>query len=54
VHNRREQTDLESGLIVPDRKRNPEQQAIIRERAAVVQNVLACLTKRDREILIRF
>src|SRR5438067_1524549 len=31
VHNRREQTDLESGVTVADRKENPEQEAMIHQ-----------------------
>src|SRR5438067_6051989 len=31
VHNRRQQTDLESGVTVADRKENPEQEAMIHQ-----------------------
>jgi RNA polymerase sigma factor (sigma-70 family) len=54
VHTRREQTDLESGVTVADRKQNPEQEAIVKEKAALMQSALAALSKRDRDILVRF
>ncbi len=54
VHTRREQTDLESGIAVADRKQNPEQEAMIKEKAALMQSALQSLSKRDRDILVRF
>lgn len=54
VHTRREQTDLESGVTVIDRSQNPEQEAIIRQKAELMRSALDALSKRDREILIRF
>jgi RNA polymerase sigma-70 factor, ECF subfamily len=54
VHTRREQTDLETGISVADRKENPEQEAIIRQRAELMKSALADLGQRDRDILIRF
>jgi RNA polymerase sigma-70 factor, ECF subfamily len=54
VHNRREQTDLESGVAVADRKENPEQEAMIHQKAELMKNVLSCLSQRDRDILVRF
>src|SRR5438270_2414694 len=54
VHTRREQTDLESGVTVADRKQNPEQEAIVKEKAALMQSALEALSKRDRDILVRF
>lgn len=54
VHTRRDQTDLEYGATVADRKQNPEQEAIIREKAALMKSSLEALSKRDRDILIRF
>ena len=54
VHTRREQTDLESGVIIVDRKQNPEQEAIIRQKAALMKSALEGLSKRDRDILVRF
>ena len=54
VHNRREQTDLESGVAVADRKENPEQEAMIHQKAELMKSVLSCLSQRDRDILVRF
>lgn len=54
VHTRREQADLETGVTVADRKQNPEQEAMLRQKAELMKNVLGCLSKRDRDILVRF
>jgi len=54
VHARREQTDLESGVSVVDRKQNPEQEAIVRQKAELMRSSLEALSDRDREILVRF
>jgi RNA polymerase sigma-70 factor (ECF subfamily) len=54
VHTRRDQTDLESGASVADRKHNPEQEAMIREKAELMRSSLQALSKRDRDILVRF
>jgi RNA polymerase sigma-70 factor, ECF subfamily len=54
VHTRREQTDLETGITVADRKQNPEQEAMMREKAALMKSALGALSERDREILVRF
>src|SRR5947209_16381006 len=54
VHTRRDQTDLECGAAVADRKHNPEQESIIREKAEVMRNSHQALSQRDRDILIRF
>ena len=54
VHTRRDQTDLESGATVVDRTQNPEQAAIIRQKAQLMRSALDALSNRDREILIRF
>lgn len=54
VHTRRDQTDLESGVIIVDRKQNPEQEAIIRQKAELMKSALEGLSKRDRDILVRF
>lgn len=54
VHTRREQTDLETGISVADRKHNPEQEAIVREKAQLMKTALAELAPRDRDILVRF
>lgn len=54
VHTRREQTDLETGVTVADRTQNPEQEAMMREKAALMKSALGALSARDREILVRF
>jgi RNA polymerase sigma-70 factor, ECF subfamily len=54
VTTRRDQTDLETGVTVADKKQNPEQEAIGREKAALMKSALDALSQRDREILIRF
>lgn len=54
VHTRREQTDLESGITVADRKQNPEQEAIVKQKEQLMRSALAALNDRDRDILIRF
>lgn len=54
VHIRREQTDLESGVAIADRKQNPEQEAIVRQKAELMKSALESLSKRDRDILVRF
>jgi RNA polymerase sigma-70 factor (ECF subfamily) len=54
VHTRREQTTLENGITIADRKENPEQEAIVKEKAELMKTALAALSKRDRDILVRF
>lgn len=54
VHTRREQADLETGITVADRKQNPEQEAILRQKTALMKSVLESLSQRDRDILVRF
>jgi RNA polymerase sigma-70 factor (ECF subfamily) len=54
VHLRREQADLETSVTVVDRKQNPEQEAIVRQKSALMKSALESLSKRDRDILIRF
>jgi RNA polymerase sigma-70 factor (ECF subfamily) len=54
VHNRREQADLETGVTVADRKQNPEQEAMLRQKSELMKNALAALSTRDRDILVRF
>jgi RNA polymerase sigma factor (sigma-70 family) len=54
VHTRREQADLETGVSVADRKQNPEQEAMIHQKAALMKSALSALSKRDRDILVRF
>jgi RNA polymerase sigma factor (sigma-70 family) len=54
VHTRREQADLETGISVADRKQNPEQEAMVRQKAELMKSTLAALSIRDRDILVRF
>lgn len=54
VHTRREQADLETGISVADRKQNPEQEAIVRQKVELMRSALAALSQRDRDILVRF
>jgi RNA polymerase sigma-70 factor (ECF subfamily) len=54
VHNRREQADLESGIAVADRKQNPEQEAMIKQKSELMKSALESLSQRDRDILVRF
>jgi RNA polymerase sigma-70 factor (ECF subfamily) len=54
VHTRREQADLESGVTVADKTQNPEQEAIGRQKAELMKSALEALSKRDRDILVRF
>lgn len=54
VHTRREQTDLESGITVADGNKNPEQVAMIQEKAELMKSTLEALSPRDRDILVRF
>jgi RNA polymerase sigma-70 factor (ECF subfamily) len=54
VHTRREQADLETGVTVADRKQNPEQEAMVRQKAELMKSALAALSNRDRDILVRF
>jgi RNA polymerase sigma-70 factor, ECF subfamily len=54
VQCRREQADIESGVIVVDGKRNPEEKAIGRQNEDLMVQVLRIMSSRDREILTRF
>ncbi|MBV8071721.1 MAG: sigma-70 family RNA polymerase sigma factor [Acidobacteriaceae bacterium] len=54
VHNRREQADFETGIAVVDRKQNPEQEAMVRQKNELMKSALEALSKRDRDILVRF
>jgi RNA polymerase sigma-70 factor (ECF subfamily) len=54
VHTRREQAELESGISVADRTQNPEQEAMIKQKAELMKSALSALSQRDRDILTRF
>ena len=54
VHNRNETMELEEGVRLADIRNNPEQIAIVDEQADLMVQVLRTISRRDREILIRF
>lgn len=54
IQTRRDQADIECGVAVVDGKSDPEQQAIARQKKELMKSVLESLSKRDRDILIRF
>ena len=54
VHQRRDLTDFDFGFTVADSKQNPEQEAIVGQRAELMKNTLSVLSEKDREILTRF
>ena len=54
VHNRRETMELEDGVRLADVRNNPEQIAIVDEEADLMVQVLRTISRRDREILVRF
>jgi len=54
VQTRRDQADIESGITVVDGKGDPEQQAIARQKKDLMKSVLQSLSRKDRDILVRF
>jgi len=54
VHNRQKECELTPGLDVADQKHDPEQLAMMRQKAELMKNVLAQMPERQREILMRF
>jgi len=54
VHTRRQQVGIESGTTVVDLNRDPEENAIRQQHEQIAKRVLNSISKRDREILIRF
>ncbi len=54
VQDRREHVDLDDGGAVSDIRFNPEQEAMVRQRAEIMEKVLGGISARDREILTRF
>jgi len=54
VQNRRQMTDLETGRVVADFRRDPENCILDREEEELAYGVLKGISRRDREILIRF
>jgi RNA polymerase sigma-70 factor (ECF subfamily) len=54
VHSRRDELNLDLGIRVADRRSNPEQSAVFRQKVEFMLEVLRSLSERDREILTRF
>lgn len=54
VHSRREELNIDVGVRVADRRRNPEQAAVFHQKIKFMLEVLSNLSERDREILTRF
>ncbi len=54
VRTRRNLTDIDGNLMVSDRAPDPECIAIERENQELALRILGSITKRDREVLIRF
>jgi RNA polymerase sigma factor (sigma-70 family) len=54
VQSRRYHTDLEGTLVLSDRRPDPERGAIERQKQELAMRILNSITKRDREVLIRF
>lgn len=53
-HRRRHTTDLDTGLPVPDKRMDPEDYAVSRQKIEIMKEALCEISDRDREILIRF
>jgi RNA polymerase sigma-70 factor (ECF subfamily) len=51
---RRKEVGLDVGSAMPNQLLNPEQETIIKEKAELMKATLQGLSKRDREILVRF
>ncbi|HWB83387.1 MAG TPA: sigma-70 family RNA polymerase sigma factor [Bryobacteraceae bacterium] len=54
VQTRRKQADLDAGMVLSDRRPDPEHAAINRQNLDLALRILNSIPKRDREILIRF
>jgi len=54
VQHRRDHTELDSSVSVPDPHDNPEENAVFQQRNKLIQHVLQELSGKDREILTRF
>jgi RNA polymerase sigma-70 factor (ECF subfamily) len=54
VQARRNQAGLDAGLCLSDHHPDPERSAIDRQNAELAMRILSSLSKRDREVLIRF
>ena len=54
VHRRRDHVNLDLNSRVADARRNPEQNAAVREKIGLMVEVLREMSERDRDILTRF
>ncbi len=54
VQRRKDEVDVESGIRLADARLNPEEDAIERQKAELMEGVLRGISRRDREILTRF
>jgi RNA polymerase sigma factor (sigma-70 family) len=54
VHSRRQEVEIDVNTRLADRSWNPEQSLASRENVNLMRRVLESLSKRDREILVRF
>jgi len=54
VQKRKDQVDVESGIRLVDLRLNPEEGAIERQKAELMEGILRGISRRDREILTRF
>ena len=54
VQKRKDQVDVESGIRLADVRLNPEEGAIERQKAELMEGILRGISRRDREILTRF
>ena len=54
IHSRRDEMHLDVGVRVVDGRRNPEQNMAFQQKVDFMQEILALLSERDREILTRF
>lgn len=54
VEERKERTDIETGVALADERADPEKDAVRQQKVEIMQQVLRTISKRDREILTRF
>jgi RNA polymerase sigma-70 factor, ECF subfamily len=54
VQNRKDHVDVESGIRLVDLRLNPEEDAIEKQKAELMERILRGISRRDREILTRF
>ena len=54
VHNRRNLADIDTGLPIADHSPSPEQIAIRQQNGEIARRMLQSVSRRDREILVRF